>query len=82
MGGGKIAATLSALALTGCATQASDISAAYVSPAQYPSFTCQQLQEEAARVSSNTAIASGPQDQKVNNDAVATGASVLNPKFA
>lgn len=74
---GTIAAALSALALAGCATHASDISAAYVSPIQYQSFTCAQLQEEAGRVSSKAAIASGAQDQKANNDAVATGVALV-----
>jgi hypothetical protein len=63
--------------LAGCATRANDISAAYVSPVQYQSFTCTQLQEEAARVSARAAVASGAQDQKANNDAVATGVGVV-----
>jgi hypothetical protein len=65
------------LLVAGCATRANDISAAYVSPIQYQSFTCAQLQEEAARVSSRAAVASGAQDQKANNDAVATGVGVI-----
>jgi hypothetical protein len=65
------------LALAGCATRSENISAAYVSPIQYQSFSCQQLQEEAARVSARAAVASGAQDQKANNDAVATGVGVV-----
>jgi hypothetical protein len=65
------------LTVAGCATRANDISAAYVSPIQYQSYTCAQLQEEAARVSARAAVASGAQDQKANNDAVATGVGVI-----
>ncbi len=68
----------SALALAGCATHANDIAAAYVSPIQYQSFTCSQLREEAARVSSRAALASsGQQDQNASNDAVATGVAIV-----
>jgi len=65
------------LTVAGCATRAENISAAYVSPIQYQSFTCAQLQEEAARVSARAVVASGAQDQKANNDAVATGVGVI-----
>ena len=65
------------LTVAGCATHANDISAAYVSPIQYQSYTCAQLQEEAARVSARAAVASGAQDQKANNDAVAIGVGVI-----
>jgi hypothetical protein len=65
--------TACALALGGCATRAENISAAYVSPIQYQSYSCAQLQEEAARVSARAVAASGAQDQKATNDAIATG---------
>jgi hypothetical protein len=67
----------SALALAGCATRAADISAAYVSPIQYQSYSCNQLREEAARVSNRAAVASGAQDQNATSDAVATGVAVV-----
>jgi hypothetical protein len=72
-----IAMTACALALAGCATHSNDIPAAYVSPIQYQSYSCAQLQEEAARVSARAAAASGAQDQKANNDAVATGVGAV-----
>jgi hypothetical protein len=58
--------------IAGCASHADDIAAEYVSPVQYQSYTCAQLQEEAARVSARAATASGAQNQKANNDAIAT----------
>jgi hypothetical protein len=66
-----------AMIQAGCATRSSDIQAAYVSPVQYHSFSCQQLREEAARVSARAAVASGAQDQSATNDAVATGVAVV-----
>jgi hypothetical protein len=63
--------------LEGCASHANDIAAAYVSPIQYQSYSCAQLQEEAARVSARATVASGAQDQKANNDAIATGVGAV-----
>jgi hypothetical protein len=63
--------------LAGCATRSSEITAAYVSPIQYQSYSCTQLREEAARVSTRAAIASGAQDQNATSDAVATGVALV-----
>lgn len=63
--------------LAGCASRSNNIAAAYVSPIQYQSYSCAQLREEAARVSSRAAIASGAQDQNATNDAVATGVALV-----
>ncbi len=73
----KLFAVFASLLLAGCATRAENISAAYVSPVQYQNFSCAQLQEEAARVSARAVVASGAQDQKATNDAVATGVGVV-----
>ena len=43
---------------------------------QYASVSCNQLREEAARVSSRAIQATGAQDQKATGDAVATGVAV------
>ncbi len=50
---------------------------AYVSPMQYQSYSCAQLREEAARVSSRAAAAAGMQDQNATNDAIATGVALV-----
>jgi hypothetical protein len=60
-----------------CAKNSADIAPSYVSPYQYESFTCDQLGEEAQRVSARAAEASGAQDQKATNDAVATTVGVI-----
>ena len=65
------------MTLAGCASRAENIAPAYVSPIMYQSYSCQQLREEAVRVSQRAAIASGAQDQKATNDAVATGVAVV-----
>jgi hypothetical protein len=65
------------LALAGCATRSQEIVSAYVSPIQYQSYSCAQLREEAARVSSRAALASGMQDQNATSDAVATGVALV-----
>jgi hypothetical protein len=65
------------LALAGCASRSQDIVSAYVSPIQYQSYSCTQLREEAARVSSRAALASGMQDQNATNDAIATGVALV-----
>ena len=65
------------LALAGCATRSQEIVSAYVSPIQYESYSCTQLREEAARVSSRAAAASGMQDQNATGDAIATGVALV-----
>jgi hypothetical protein len=66
-----------AVALAGCATSASEIAPAYVSPLQYQSYSCQQLAAEAARVSGRAAEVAGVQDAKRIDDQIATGAGVV-----
>jgi hypothetical protein len=68
---------IAALALVGCASKSENIAAAYVSPLTYESYSCRALQEEAARVSARAIAASGAQDSKASNDAVATGVGVV-----
>src|SRR5262245_43922915 len=77
MGAMKLRAVLIALALAGCAKDADQIGATYVSPYQYENFTCQQLSEEARRLSSRAAQAAGVQNEKASNDKVATTVGVI-----
>lgn len=63
--------------IAGCASKSTEITATYVSPLSYESWTCRQLQEEAARLSSRAAIAAGVQDEKATGDAWKTGAAVV-----
>ena len=65
------------LAVAGCAKDANQVGATYVSPITYESYTCPQLGEEAQRVSSRAAQSSGVQDQKATNDKVAMGVGLV-----
>jgi len=64
-------------ALAGCASSSAEISATYVSPVMYQSYTCQQLAMEAQAVTTRAGAVSGAQDQKRSNDALATAAAVV-----
>jgi hypothetical protein len=72
-----IALVLSAGALSACASSADNISAAYVSPNQYASYSCKELQDEATRLSSRAMQVAGVQNSKSTTDAVATGVGVV-----
>ena len=64
-------------ALGGCASSASDIAPAYVSPVAYQSYTCQQLALEAQAISTRAATLSGAQDSRRTKDGVATAAAIV-----
>jgi hypothetical protein len=66
-----------AATLTGCASRSENIAAAYVSPISYQNWSCPQISEEAARLSSRAAQVAGVQDSKATGDAVATGVGVV-----
>lgn len=63
--------------LAACASSSSDIRSSYVSPIQYQSYTCQQLAEEASRVSARASELAGVQDSARTNDAVVTTVGVI-----
>jgi hypothetical protein len=66
-----------AVTLGACAQSPDRISASYVSPTMYSNFTCQQLAEEAQRVSNEVGIATGAQKDKATRDAVAVGVATV-----
>ena len=71
-------ATLSfALLAAGCASSSEMVTGSYASPLQYQSYSCQQLGEEAQRISARVAQSSGVQDKKRSDDALATTAAVI-----
>ena len=71
-----VALTMSVI-LAGCATSPSNVAPTYVSPVVYQNFSCQQLAEEAQRVSSRAAQASGVQQQNATRDTVAMTAAIV-----
>jgi len=73
-----IASVVSAsMLLAGCATASKDISPTYVSPMQYQSYDCQQLQMEAQRIQSRVAELGGRLDQAASNDKTITGVGII-----
>lgn len=67
----------STLLLGACATAPDKIEAAYVSPITYENFTCEQISQEAARVSDRAAQALGVQKKKAQGDAVKVGVGLV-----
>ena len=57
--------------------KSNEITAAYVSPVTYQTYSCQQLSQEAQAVSARAAAVSGAQDQKRTNDQIATTAAII-----
>ena len=74
---GAAAAALGALALAGCAKSADQVSAAYVSPMQFQSYNCQQLAQEAERISARAVALTGTQNRQAASDAVVTAVAVV-----
>ncbi|RYG96204.1 MAG: hypothetical protein EON58_12585 [Alphaproteobacteria bacterium] len=68
---------VTAAALSGCATNPKDITPNYVSPVLYQNLTCDQLAQEAQRVSNAAATASGAQQSQATKDGVATGVAIV-----
>ena len=73
----SVLALIGAIVVAGCAKDASQVGATYVSPILYENYTCPQLAEEAQRVSSRASQAAGIQNQKATNDAVAMGVGIV-----
>ena len=70
-------AAIIALAAAGCAKDANQVGATYVSPVMYETYSCAQLAQEAQRVSARAAQAAGVQDEKSTNDKVAMGVGLI-----
>lgn len=65
------------ISVVGCASKPKDIEAAYVSPLAYDAYSCEQLGAEAQRISARAAEATGAQEKKASNDAVAVGVGLV-----
>lgn len=63
--------------VSGCATNPKDIAPSYVSPILYQNLSCEQLAQEAARVSQAAAVSSGAQANQASKDAVMTTVGVV-----
>ena len=67
----------SLVVITGCSTAAKDISAKYVSPAQYASYDCKQTEQELIRVSGKVQEMTGQLDDNRETDNVTTTAGII-----
>lgn len=61
----------------GCARAPDKVLASYVSPVLYQSLTCDQLGQEAQRVSAAVATATGQQSEAATRDKVVTGVGIV-----
>lgn len=68
---------IAAITLAGCADKSGEIPSTYVSPMQYQNYSCNQLSQEAQRVSARAAQTAGVQDEQASSDAVATGVAIV-----
>lgn len=66
-----------AFVISGCAQKSENIQATYVSPMQYQSYSCKQLEMEISRVSRRVSEVTGQQDKQAGNDAVAMGVGLI-----
>lgn len=72
-----VASAIAITFLTACASPPDKISAAYVSPLQYQSYTCDQIREEIMRVNRKLMEVSGAQKKEASKDAVAMGVGLV-----
>lgn len=70
-------AIVAALSMGACAKTADRVSAAYVSPMQYQGHSCQQLAQEAERISARAIALTGAQNSRAAGDAVATTVAIV-----
>lgn len=74
----RATALLTAAALVaGCSTASKDISATYVSPAQYQSYDCGQLTGETQRLQARYVELGGRLDQAATNDKTLMGVGLI-----
>jgi hypothetical protein len=69
--------TFSLVVVTGCSAAAKDISAKYVSPAQYASYDCEQIEQELIRVSGKVQEITGQLDDNRETDNITTTAGII-----
>lgn len=74
---GVCLAVASTIGLAGCATSSKDIAASYVSPMQYASYDCDQLNAEAQRIQGRVVQLGGRLDEAANNDKALTAVGIV-----
>jgi uncharacterized protein YceK len=74
---GVCVAVAVSIGLSGCATASKDIASTYVSPMQYASYDCDQLNAEAQRIQSRVVQLGGRLDEAASNDKALTAVGVV-----
>ena len=72
-----MASTGAALALAGCSTGSSGVSATYVPTSKYSGWTCESLNVELSRVQNRAAAISGKLDKDKSTDQAVAAAGIL-----
>ena len=72
-----VTAAVCAAILSACASNPDDITAQYVSPLQYQSLSCAQIEEELRGISSRVTTLTGQQRRRANQDAWTTGVGIV-----
>lgn len=70
-------AVSAAIALAGCASSSKDIAAISVSPLQYNSYDCTQLEAENARLATRISQLGGRLDEAASNDKAIMGVGMI-----
>ena len=65
------------VSLVGCATASKDIATNYVSPIQFQSYDCDQLQSETVRIQSRVSQLGGRLDEAASNDKAIVGVGMI-----
>lgn len=63
--------------LAGCATAGKDVTAAYVSPAQFSNLDCEQLRSEMSRLNGRVNQLTGRLDEAASNDKALVAGGIL-----
>ncbi len=63
--------------LASCATSPDKVSAQYVSPLQYQSYSCEQIAEELSRVNVRVSEVAGVQQRESNKDKIKMGVGLV-----
>lgn len=71
------AALCAALTASACASSPDNVRAQYVSPLQYQSLTCEQIEAELRGISSRVAELTGQQRRRASQDAWAVGGALI-----
>lgn len=71
------AALCVAMAASACASSPDDIQAQYVSPLQYQSLTCEQIEGELRGIGDRVATLTGQQRRRASQDKWATGVGIV-----